>query len=81
MKKAPYPDGFSIEFLKGCWDMVKMNLIRVFVEFYLNATIGKSMKATFITLTTKKGKSGKVFDYYSISLMTSAYKIIIKVMS
>lgn len=60
--------------------MVKGFLVRVFVDFYLNATIWKSMSSTFITLIPKKDKFTKVSYYCPISLVKNVYKVIKKVL-
>jgi hypothetical protein len=41
--KSPGPDGFNFEFFSGCWDVVKMDLMQLFLEFYANATVPKVM--------------------------------------
>lgn len=63
-EKAPGPDGFTMVFLKNCWD-VKSDLIRVFSEFFKRSTINKSMNSTFIILIPKRN-----------GLLSSVYKII-----
>lgn len=33
-RKAPGPDGFTAEFLRSCWPIVKHDLVRVFQQLY-----------------------------------------------
>lgn len=58
-----------------------MDLVKVFEEFYLNATTCKSMNSIFIALIPKKNNSIEVSDYCPIKLVTSMYEIVIKVLS
>ncbi|RVW46854.1 Transposon TX1 uncharacterized 149 kDa protein [Vitis vinifera] len=57
------------------------DLMRVFLEFHTNGVINQSTNATFIALVPKKSQSFKISDYRPISLVTSLYKIIAKVLS
>ena len=61
--------------------MVKGDLMEFFQEFYSIGIINKSTNATFIALVLKKGQALKVSDFRSISLVTSLYKIIAKVLA
>ena len=53
-EKAPSPDGFSLALYQECWDEIKEDLLRVFVEFHGKGIINKSTNATFITFVPKK---------------------------
>ena len=53
----------------------------MFIEFFLNGKIGICMNSTFIFLIAKKERSIKVKDFCPISLVTSVYKIITKVLA
>ena len=55
--------------------------MKVFQEFYRSVIINQSSNATFIALVPKKSKSHKVSYFRPISLVTSLYKIIAKVLS
>lgn len=54
--------------------------MKVFQELYLNGKICQSMNSTFITLIPNKDKSNRVSDYCPVNLVTSAYKIITKIL-
>ncbi|RVW70180.1 hypothetical protein CK203_057138 [Vitis vinifera] len=41
--KAPGPDGFTIAIFQDCWDVVKEDLVRVFVEFHRSGIIIKTL--------------------------------------
>ena len=79
--KAPGPDGFTIAVFQDCWDVIKEDLVRVFAEFHRSGVINQSTNASFIVLLPKKSMTKKISDFRPISLITSLYKIIAKVLS
>ncbi|RVX10321.1 hypothetical protein CK203_016096 [Vitis vinifera] len=60
--KAPRPDGFTIAVFQDCWDVIKEDLVRVFVEFHRSGII-ESINASFMVLIPKKSMSKKISDY------------------
>ena len=80
-EKAPGSDGFTIVVYQKYWDVIKEDLIRVFLEFHTNGIINKSTNATFIALAPKKIQTFKITYFRLISLVTGLYKIIAKVLS
>ncbi|RVW49587.1 Transposon TX1 uncharacterized 149 kDa protein [Vitis vinifera] len=79
--KAPGPDGFTIAVFQDCWEVIKEDLVRVFVEFHRSGIINQSTNASFIVLLPKKSMSRRISDFRPISLITSLYKIIAKVLA
>ena len=79
--KNPRPDGFTIAVFQDCWDVIKEDLVRVFDEFHRSGIINQSTNASFIVLLPKKSMAKKISDYRPISLITSLYKIIAKVLA
>ncbi|RVW15154.1 Transposon TX1 uncharacterized 149 kDa protein [Vitis vinifera] len=79
--KASRPDGFTIIVFQDCWDVIKEDLVRVFVEFHISGIINQSINASFIVLLPKKSLTKKISDFKPISLITSLYKIIAKMLS
>ncbi|RVW93866.1 Transposon TX1 uncharacterized 149 kDa protein [Vitis vinifera] len=79
--KALGPDGFTIAIFQECWDVIKEDLVRVFAEFHRSGIINQSTNASFIILIPKKSLSKRISDFRPISLITSLYKIIVKVLS
>ncbi|XP_028073850.1 uncharacterized protein LOC114276257 [Camellia sinensis] len=55
--------------------------MRVFGEFFESGEVNLCTNATFICLIPKKEKSVKIGDFRPISLVTSLYKILRKVLS
>ena len=79
--KASGPDGSTLELFQTQWETVKGNIIRVLSEFVKDGIIHGVTNETYICLIHKKANSSKVKDYRPISLVTSLYKIISKVLS
>ena len=79
--KALGPDGFTIAVFQDCWDVIKEDLVKVFDEFHRSGIINQSTNASFIVLLPKKSMAKKISDYRPISLVTSLYKIIAKVLA
>ena len=55
--------------------------MRVFAEFHRSGIINQSTNASFIVLLPKKSLTKRISDFRPISLITSLYKIIAKVLS
>ena len=75
------PDGFTIAVFQDCWDVIKDDLVRMFVEFHNSGIINQNTHASFIVLLPKKSQSKKISDFRPISLITCLYKVIAKVLS
>ncbi|RVW63731.1 LINE-1 retrotransposable element ORF2 protein [Vitis vinifera] len=79
-EKTPDPNGFTIGFYQECWETIKDDLLRVFLEFHNNRIINRSTNVTFIALVPKKSQSSRISYYRPISLVTNLYKIIAKIL-
>ena len=79
--KSPGPDGFSIEFIKGCWDVIKEDLIAAVQEFGSNSIIPRGCNSAFISLIPKKLDAVEVQDFRPISLVGIFFKIISKMLA
>ncbi|KAJ9709585.1 hypothetical protein PVL29_001188 [Vitis rotundifolia] len=62
-------------------DRDRAQQLRVFDEFHRSGIINQSTNASFIVLLPKKSMAKKISDYRPISLITSLYKIIAKVLA
>lgn len=69
--------GFFIQ----CWDVVKEDLMNTFQNFHSQELFEKSFNATYVALIPKKAGAMELKDYRPISLITSLYKIISKVLT
>ena len=79
--KAPGPDGYSMAVFQSHWDIVKHDIMKVFEEFHQSGIINGITNETHICLIPKKLNSCRIKDYRPISLVTSLYKIIAKVLA
>lgn len=79
--KSPGPDGFSMAMFQNCWSEVKGDIMKVMEEFFQNGIINAVTNETYICLIPKKSDSTKVGDFRPISLITSLYKIVAKVLA
>ena len=79
--QALEPDGFTMDLYQECWEMIKDDLLRVFLEFNNNWIINQSTNTTFIALVPKKSQMSRIFDFQPIYWVTCLYKIIAKVLS
>ena len=63
------------------WDMAKVDILKVFEEFHRSGIINGITNEKYICLIPKKLNSCRVKDFRPISLVTSLYKIIAKVLT
>ena len=61
--------------------MIKADLVNVFAEFWNSGVVNIITNETLFCLIPKKVNSSKVKDFRPISLVTSLYKVITKVLS
>ncbi|GAU23824.1 hypothetical protein TSUD_27340 [Trifolium subterraneum] len=79
--KSPGPDGFNLNFLKSCWNIVKSDVLAFLAEFHAYAVLPKAMAASFLTLIPKKDHPQDLFDYRPICLIGCLYKILSKLLA
>jgi hypothetical protein len=79
--KAPGPDGFTVEFFKACWDVVKHEIYGIVEDSRRSASILKALNATMITLIPKENEARTPDRYRPIALCNVVYKIISKVIA
>jgi exonuclease III len=79
--KAPGPDGFTVEFFKACWEVVKHDVYRVVEDSRRSTSILKALNATMITLIPKENEARTPDRYRPIALCNVVYKIISKVIA
>lgn len=61
--KSPGPDGFGSEFYKESWEVIKVDLLRVFLEFHTYGRLAKGCNSSFITLIPKKEGVGNLTQF------------------
>ncbi|KAF8388328.1 hypothetical protein HHK36_026994 [Tetracentron sinense] len=79
--KAPRPDDFTIEFFRGCWEIVRNEFLEVMNEFSEIGGFDRVMNNTFLTLIPKKEGAAELKDFRPISLVSCTYKILSKVLA
>ena len=79
--KALGLDGFSMAFFQVCWDVLRVDIMKVFGEFHVGGMFEKSLNATFISLIPNIPGAMELKDFHPISLVGGIYKIIAKVLA
>lgn len=79
--KSPGLDGFSMLLYQSCWETMKFELLKVTEEFYYSGIINIVTNETFICLIPKKRECVKASDFGPISLVTSLYEVVSKVLA
>lgn len=79
--KSPWPDGFTLDFFKAGWEIVKEDVMRFMHEFHMNGKLTRGCNASFITLIPKNEGSCNSNNYMPISMIGSIYKILAKVLA
>ena len=77
--KAPGPYGFTLEFFKAYWEIIKHDVYKVVEDSRRSSSILKSLNATMITLIPKENEAKTLDRYKPIALCNVIYKIISKV--
>jgi hypothetical protein len=77
--KAPGPDGFTVDFFKACWDVVKQDIYDIVEDSRRSSSILKALNSTFITLIPKENEARTPDRFRPIALCNMVYKIISKV--
>ena len=78
---ATEPDEFTMTFFHHCWRVVESDILAFFDEFYDYSKFEKSLNALFIALIPKKHKAFNIRDFRPISLLSSLYKMLAKVLA
>ncbi|XP_058755190.1 uncharacterized protein LOC131628373 [Vicia villosa] len=79
--KSPGPDGFSLEFFKVCWNVIKDDVLLFVRDFHEKDILSKYCSSSFITLIPKVSNPQSLSDYRPICLVGSLYKILAKMMA
>lgn len=79
--KAPGPDGFTINFYKACWHIVKQDIWEVVEDSRRSKAMLKSLNSTFIALIPKVEEANRPEKFRPIALCNVIYKIIYKVIA
>lgn len=78
--KAAGPDGFNIEFYQHFWDLVKMDLLALLDEFYVNNLDIDRLNYGVISLLPKGSDPDRIQKYRPICLLNVIFKIFTKIL-
>ncbi|KAJ0575381.1 putative RNA-directed DNA polymerase [Helianthus annuus] len=79
--KAPGPDGFTIKFYKRFWEHIKPAILAMLTDFHATGEISFGCNPSFVALIPKVSDPQNFGDYRPISLISSMYKILSKILS
>ncbi|KAJ9567733.1 hypothetical protein OSB04_003699 [Centaurea solstitialis] len=79
--KVPGPDGYTLEFLKSFWPVIKEDLLKAVRHFESSASIDPGCNPSFITLIPKVTSPLSFAEFRPISLIGCFYKVLAKVLS
>ena len=79
--KAPGLDGMTTAFLQSNWTMVKIDIMRIFSEFFSSGKFVSSLNATFIGLILNKVNAENIQDFRPINLVECICKLLSKVLT
>lgn len=79
--KAPCPDGFSLNFVKKFWDIVKYDFFAAIREFEQTGQIPYACNSAFLTLIPKVSDPQVISNYRPISLVSLQYKVLSKLLA
>ena len=81
MEKAAGPDGFHIVFFQRFFDRVKPDILFLFNQFYNSSMDLYCLKYALIALVLKKEGPCMVSEFWPISLLNAAFRIISRVIA
>ncbi|KAK2654077.1 hypothetical protein Ddye_013933 [Dipteronia dyeriana] len=79
--KAPGPDGLNLNFIKSNWDIIREDFLAFLKEFHKDCKIVKHLNRTYTALIPKIRKPECIADFRPISLVSSLYKVLSKVLT
>ena len=80
MDSAPRPDGYSISFYRGCWEIIKEDLLDMVNDFYLGHLDIKRLNYGAITLIPKVKEANNIRQFRLICLLNVCFKIFTKML-
>lgn len=79
--RAPGPDGFSGQFIKTCWHIIKEDIYQLCHNFHTGDLDIESINYGYITLIPKTNSPETPNDYRPITLLNCCLKIITKILA
>lgn len=78
--KAPGPDGYSSQFFKDNWEIMKDDVIDAITNFFSSGKLLKQVNTTTITLIPKCNRPKKFTDFRPIAYCNTIYKCVSKIL-
>lgn len=79
--KSPGTDGFSNEFMKKCWPIIKNYFYNICNVFHSGDVCLQSINGSYITLVPKVEGPSRINNYRPISLLHSSVKLVTKLLA
>nr|GFA75764.1 RNA-directed DNA polymerase, eukaryota [Tanacetum cinerariifolium] len=79
--KFPGPDGFTFDFYFQFWSTIDKDVYAAVNHFFINGDIPTGCNSSFLALILKVPDANLVKDFRPISLISSIYKIIAKILT
>lgn len=76
--KAAGPDRIPIEFYQECWNIVKVDIMQMFDDFYNQKIDISRINYGIITLLPKVKDASKIQQFRPICLLNCLYKLVTK---
>jgi len=73
--KAPGPDGFPVQFYQVFWNLIKDDLMALFMDFHKEELNLYSLNFGIITLIPKIQEATKIQQYMPICVLNVSFKI------
>ncbi|XP_058783026.1 uncharacterized protein LOC131657674 [Vicia villosa] len=80
-QSTPGLDGYNSKFFKSTWDIIKYDLLNAIQEFFDKGKLYKAFNCTLVTLVPKSQSAKSVKDFRPISVCTTFYKIISRILT
>ncbi|XP_038974250.1 uncharacterized protein LOC120105653 [Phoenix dactylifera] len=78
--KAPGPDGYPPFFFRRYWCIIRRAVVEAVQFYFSHVGMTDDWKATFITLIPKRVDASEPSHYRPISLCTTLYKVVARIM-
>jgi len=79
--KSPDPDGWSMDFFMGLYDVIGKDILKVVEEYHINGYMHTPLNDTFISIIPKKDDPKSFEDFIPISLCNNIYKAVTKIIN
>jgi hypothetical protein len=78
---APGPDGLPFLFFQKLWDLIKKDLVDMFVDFHVGNLDLCRLNCALVTLIPKVGDASNMKQLKPISLLNCSFKIFSKILT